>query len=313
MDFELSPDQQAVVEAVEALLARHAGPTRAIALAAKGEYDGELEEALAEAGFFELAAGEGTGPLEAALLVEAAARQASVAAVAARALVAPALLGAADAVAGPVALVVAGSKAPVRFGAHARTVLVLDGEQARRATLAAGEGQRVPSNFGYPMGRIAPAALARAEPLGPGSGALLRRWWHVALAVEIAGSLRAALDVTLDYVKRRRQFGQAIGSFQAVQHRLAQATVLVEGTRWLALEAAGLGASAERAAVAAAYAAAAAKQVFDEAHQFTGAMGFTREHDLHATSMRLQALRLELGGVGAHRLAVATARWPVQG
>jgi alkylation response protein AidB-like acyl-CoA dehydrogenase len=132
----------------------------------------------------------------------------------------------------------------------------------------------------------------------------------VALAVEIAGTLRAALDVTLDYVKKRRQFGRAIGSFQAVQHRLAQAAALVEGTRWLALEAAGLGAPEERAAVAAAHAAAAAKHVFDETHQFTGAMGFTREHDLHATSMRLQALRLELGGVGAHRRAVAATRWP---
>ncbi len=59
------------------------------------------------------------------------------------------------------------------------------------------------------------------------------------------------------------------------------------------------------AASAAAHATAAANQVFGETHQLTGAMGFTREHDLHVWSMRLQALRLEAGGVGGHRRAVA--------
>ncbi len=57
---------------------------------------------------------------------------------------------------------------------------------------------------------------------------------------------------------------------------------------------------------------AAAGRVFVETHQFTGAMGFTREHDLHVWSMRLQALRLEAGGVGGHRRAVAEARWAGQ-
>jgi alkylation response protein AidB-like acyl-CoA dehydrogenase len=45
--------------------------------------------------------------------------------------------------------------------------------------------------------------------------------------------------VTLEYVKRRRQFGRAIGSFQAVQHRLAQCAVQLEGSRWLVYEADG--------------------------------------------------------------------------
>ena len=307
MDFELSEDQQAVVEALEALLAQHAGPERAIALATKAEYDGGLERALSEAGFFELASGPDTGPLEAALLVEVAARAAGLAAVAARALVWPALREAQAP--GPVALAVAGSQAPVRFAAHAGVLIVSDGEVAKLATLEPGEVQAVRSNSGYPMGRIPGPVFARAEPLGAGSGGALRRWWRVALAAEIAGTLRAALDVTLEYVKRRRQFGRAIGSFQAVQHRLAQASVLVEAARWLALEAADLGAPEEAAAVAAAHASAAAKRIFDETHQFSGAMGFTREHALHVWSMRLQALRLELGGVAAHRRAVAAARW----
>ena len=62
-------------------------------------------------------------------------------------------------------------------------------------------------------------------------------------------------------------------------------------------------------AIAAAHAASAAQRVFNEMHQFSGAMGFTREHDLHVWSMRLQALRLEAGGVAGHRRAAAGARW----
>jgi len=310
VDFELSDDQAAILASVEALLARHAGPERAIALAAKAEYDAELEAALADAGFFALADEEGSGPLEAALLVEAAARAGAVAAVGARALVAPRVTVGRE-LAGPMALALAGRDVPVRFAAHARHVLVLDEDQARLVALAPQDASPVRSGFGFPMGRIDAARLAGGEVLGAGSGARLRRWWRVAAAVETAGTLRAALDVTLRYVRQRRQFGRAIGSFQAVQHRLAQVAVQVEGARWLALEAAGLDAPDELAAVAASHAAAAARSVFDETHQFSGAMGFTREHDLHVWSMRLQALRLELGGVAAHRRAVAAARWPL--
>ncbi len=121
--------------------------------------------------------------------------------------------------------------------------------------------------------------------------------------------MEAALDVTVDYVKRRRQFGRAIGSFQALQHRLAECAVRVEATRWLTYEAAAQGAQEQAAATAAAYASDAAHHLFRETHQLTGAMGFTREHDLHVFSMRLEALRVELGGISAHRRAIARARW----
>ena len=119
----------------------------------------------------------------------------------------------------------------------------------------------------------------------------------------------SALDVTVAYVKQRHQFGRAIGSFQAIQHRLAQCAVLREATRWMVYEAAYKGAPADATATAAAYATKAADQIFAETHQLTGAMGFTREHDLHVWSMRLQALRLEAGGIYGHQRAAAQARW----
>lgn len=307
MDFELSDDQRAILEAIEGLLARHAGAERAIALAGKGAYDTELETALAGAGFLDLARGEETGPLEAALLVESVARAGGRVAAAAAALVAPLVLK--EDAPGPIALAVAGSSAPVRFAAHARTLLVLDAYVARRVDLESGDVEPVRSNFGYPMGRPREGLLEGGATLGRGSGSLLRNVWRTALAVEMAGTLRAALDVTVEYVKGRRQFGRAIGSFQGVQHRLAHLQVMVEGARWLALEAAWQGCPEEGSAVAAAHAASAAHRVFAETHQFSGAMGFTLEHDLHVWSMRLQALRLELDGAAGHQRAAAVARW----
>ena len=306
MDFEQSADQQAILEAVGALLAQHAGAKRAIELNRTSAYDRELDAALDAAGFQGIALAEGTGLLEAALVVEAVAKAGGVVGIGASALVAPGLTG--RALPGPIALARDGDTGPVRFAAHARTLLVDAGAEARRLDLAAGDVSPVTSNFMLPMGRVR-APQGRGESLGPGSGDRLRSLWRLALAAETLGTMAACLELTLEYVKRRRQFGRAIGSFQAVQHRLAQCAVAVEGSRWLVYEAAGQDAPAEAAATAAAFATAAASLVFAETHQFTGAMGFTREHDLHVWSMRLQALRLEAGGVAGHRRAVAQERW----
>lgn len=321
MDFELNDDQRAILDAVATLLEQHAGASRAIELARKSEYDHNLEAELREAGYLDVALGDETGTLEAALVTEAVARAGGVVAVAAAAVVAPALTG--RSLPGPIALVRADpsrrdQSGPVRFAGHARTLLVLDGEMARVVTLESGDAEPTASNYGYPMARVPVEVLGRGEPLGTGSGARLDRWWRLAIAIEAVGTMSAALETTVEFVKRRRQFGRAIGSFQAVQHRLAECAVLVEGSRWLAYEAAYADTQEEqsedteaeqRVATAAAYATSAAGRVFAETHQLTGAMGFTREHDLHVWSMRLQALRVELDGVSGHRRAVARARW----
>jgi alkylation response protein AidB-like acyl-CoA dehydrogenase len=307
VDYELNEDQQAIVDAIEQLLGQHAGAARAIELNKKGDYDRELDAALAESGFLELALGDDTGPLEAALLVEAVARAAGVVTVGAAALVAPQLAG--RLLPGPVAVAAAGGGEIVRFAGAARTLLVDGGEEARIVELGPADSEPVRSNFGYPMARLASGVVEQGESLGPGSGARLRDWWRVAIAVETAGTMKAALDYTVAYLKQRRQFGRAIGSFQAVQHRLAECAIVSEGSRWLAYEAAWLGAPPEAAATAAAYAASAATQVFAETHQLSGAIGFTHDHDLHVWSMRLQALKLEMSGVTGHRRAIAQARW----
>lgn len=308
MDFEASPEQRAIQEAVDALLARHAGPQRAVLLAAKDEHDAALEAALEEAGFADVALAEEGGPLEAALVVEAVARAAGVVSAGASLLVAPLVAG--RRFPGPLALGRAGEDVPLRFAAHARTLLLLDGEEARALALGPGDAVRVASDWGYPMGRPTAAALARGgEPLGPGSGARLAAAWRLALALEMTGTIQAALDVTIAYLSQRRQFGRAIASFQAVQHRLTDCAIAALAGRWLAREAAWQRAPAEASALAAAHAAAAARQVFAETHQLSGAIGFTREHPLHVFTLRLQALRLELGGAAEHRASAAAARW----
>jgi len=308
VDFELDEGQRAIAEAIETLLAQHAGVDRAVALEATGGCDAALAKALAESGFLEVALGDETGPLDAALLVEAASAAGAVWPIGAMALVAPLVTG--RALDGPVALVDVGRPGPVRYAAHARTLLVFgEGGDARVVSCEPGAVEGVPSWFGFPLGRVAPATLAQGESLGRASGERLLAWWRVGLAAELAGTMRTALAVTLEYLKERRQFGKTIGSFQAVQHRLAECHVVCESARWLALEAAASGAPSEAAATAAAHAAAAAQRVFTETHQLSGAIGYTREHPLHVFSMRLQALRLELGGAPAHRLAAARARW----
>jgi alkylation response protein AidB-like acyl-CoA dehydrogenase len=306
LDLDLSADQQAIVDAVGSLLERHAGPARAIELERKAGYDDALEQALREAGFLDVALGEGMGLLEAALVTEAVAKAGGCVSIGALALVAPGLLG--ESLPGPLAVTSVDHRGPVRFAAHARTLLFDAGAEARVVELAPGAAEPVRSNFGYPMGRL--AALAQGgRALSAGSGERLRSLWRLAIAAEALGCMGAALDLTVDYVKRRRQFGRAIGSFQAVQHRLSQCVVLREGVRWLVYEAAWQGAPEQGAALAAAHACEAAGQIFAETHQLSGAMGFTREHDLHVWSMRLQALRLEAGGEAGHRRAAALARW----
>jgi alkylation response protein AidB-like acyl-CoA dehydrogenase len=307
MLFELDADQRAVVESVERILAGHAGPARVRELGGdQPRYDAELAGLLRGQGFLGFAFEEGAGPLEAALVVESVARGAGVVAAGAEALVVPGV-GAAVAAPAPIAVAVAGSTAPIRFAADAATLLAVGDDEAVLVELGAADTKRVASRFGYPM-----ATVHRWEgrSLGSGSAAAVRAWWRVAVSVEMCGAARAALDTTVAHVRERHQFGRALGSFQALQHRLAECEVLILGARWLALEAAWSGAEVERAAAAAVQALRAAERTFWDTHQFSGALGFAVEYDLHLWTMRLPALRAELLSIGQPASAVTTARWP---
>jgi alkylation response protein AidB-like acyl-CoA dehydrogenase len=117
-------------------------------------------------------------------------------------------------------------------------------------------------------------------------------------------------------VTERVQFGKPIGSFQAVQHRLAAAYAQAMGARWLARRGAWFADDEFITASAAAYACEAAALTYQNTHQVTGAIGITSEYGLVNWTLPLLGLRQELGGQRAHARRVASARraadksWP---
>lgn len=104
---------------------------------------------------------------------------------------------------------------------------------------------------------------------------------------DLVGAMSGAVELAVDYARVRHQYGAAIGSFQAVQHLLADAYVLTEGARSVALHAAWavddlLPADALAAgSVAKAYCARAAMQVCETAIQVHGGIGNTWECSAH--------------------------------
>ncbi|MEZ0383313.1 acyl-CoA dehydrogenase family protein [Mycobacterium sp. pW045] len=135
---------------------------------------------------------------------------------------------------------------------------------------------------------------------------------HVALtgmAMTMVGACQRILDLALEHVRSRQQFGVPIGSFQAVQHKAADMHVAIERARALAYFAAlTIAADDPRRRMASAMAKAAAGEcqsvVFRHGLQLFGAMGFTWENDLQFALKRAKAGELMLGGAAEHRAAI---------
>jgi alkylation response protein AidB-like acyl-CoA dehydrogenase len=301
MKLSLTDDQRAILDAVDALVRPFTeAPPHANDFVL---FSHELDCALAEGGFLDVAADAELGLGAAALLVERLARLPYAVEAAASACVRP-LLGDLPR---PLCLADAARPyAPVRFlQPGASVVHVRDGAvvsfTAGEADIASAPG----SLFAYPVAMLKHAPADRVHDLAPAT--LLTRW-RVALAAEMAGLLRDAVDRTVQYVSERKQFGRALGAFQGVRHRLAEAHTRTEGARWLALKAAGSGDSGD-AALAAHFAQSAAMQIVYDLHQFLGAMGVTLEHPLHLWTYRLKALSGELGGALANAKDAAGFIW----
>jgi alkylation response protein AidB-like acyl-CoA dehydrogenase len=135
------------------------------------------------------------------------------------------------------------------------------------------------------------------------------------LPSEQFGLAERALEITVAYVKERRQFGRPVGSFQALKHRLADLWVAVAQCRAAARAAAnGLTASAHvpggrdaELAVALAKAACsdAALKTAQEMIQLHGGIGFTWEHPAHLFLKRAKADSIGFGTADAHRASLA--------
>jgi alkylation response protein AidB-like acyl-CoA dehydrogenase len=149
------------------------------------------------------------------------------------------------------------------------------------------------------VGQAAEAALSA----GLAAGAVI-------LAAEQLGLAQHCLDMTIAYVRERRQFARQIGSFQAVKHRLADLWTTITQARAASRYAAACLADGDPdAPVAVALAKSAcceaAVTAAEECVQLHGGIGFTWEHPAHLFLKRAKAASIAFGTPGAHRAALA--------
>ena len=141
--------------------------------------------------------------------------------------------------------------------------------------------------------------------------ATVLKWGAAGKCAEMLGGAQRVLDMTVRYAKERMQFGRAIGSFQAVQHHVADMAADVDGCRYITYQAAwtlaqGLPADRE-VSMAKAWVSEAYQRVCALAHQSHGAVGFTKEYDLQLYSRRAKAAELMFGDADIHLESVASA------
>jgi alkylation response protein AidB-like acyl-CoA dehydrogenase len=127
----------------------------------------------------------------------------------------------------------------------------------------------------------------------------------VALAAEMVGTARRLLDMSVAYAKERIQFDVPIGSFQAIQHRLAECSLAVERAIAAVYYAAMTidaddGERSRAVHVAKAAAGTAATRATKDAAQVHGGIGYTWEHDLHLFFRRAMASEFWLGTTRWH-------------
>lgn len=203
------------------------------------------------------------------------------------------------------------------------TARVLDGDRAERLAIVTGAGvfliaaeqvraQRI-SVFD-PVLHIAQISVDGVRvDLGDRVDSDVHRARGVALtglAATMVGACQRVLDLVVEHVSGRQQFGAPIGSFQAVAHKATDMHVAVERARaltyWAALT---ISAADPRRHLAAVMAKAAAGEcqslVFRHGLQLFGAMGYTWENDLQFALKRAKAGEMLLGGADEHRATIA--------
>jgi alkylation response protein AidB-like acyl-CoA dehydrogenase len=146
-------------------------------------------------------------------------------------------------------------------------------------------------------------AATKALAAGLAAGAAI-------LAAEQVGLAQRCLDMTVAYVKERRQFARPVGSFQALKHRLADVWVAVSQARAASRYAAACLATGNpdarvAVALAKAYCSETAVHAAQECVQMHGGIGFTWEHPAHLYLKRAKADSIGFGTPDAHRTALA--------
>jgi alkylation response protein AidB-like acyl-CoA dehydrogenase len=159
------------------------------------------------------------------------------------------------------------------------------------------------------LGSSPSASFAAVDPAARTE---LAAWGAVLVSADALGACQRLLDLTVEYVGQRVQFGVPVGSFQAVKHAASEMLVAIEGTRAAVQYAAwAVGAGQEGADtdawVAKSRAAHAASTVADKALFLHGAVGYTWEHDLQLLYKRAKSDAALLGGAGIYEDRIADA------
>jgi alkylation response protein AidB-like acyl-CoA dehydrogenase len=321
VNFDFTEDQHTIKATARELLASRSPFERVRAAAEAGRDDEDLWRELCELGWPGIAVaeehgGQGLGAVELAVLLEELGY-----AVAATPLLGGALAATAIEVAGGdeqrarwlpglaegelkgafggVADLIAG-------GTDADVIVLVEAGAPR--LLARADADVEPVETIDPTRRYARVRGDGAPLTGDADGALARA--GLAVAAELVGVCQRALDMTVAYVKERKQFGVPVGSFQAVGHRCAQMLLLTEGARsatyfgaWAADAAPDR--LAEAAGLACAVAGDAGREVTGSAIQAHGGIGFTWEADVHWLYKRAQLDAALLGSASGHRIRLA--------
>ncbi len=129
----------------------------------------------------------------------------------------------------------------------------------------------------------------------------LDRITRLGMAARAYGGAQRGFDLVVEHARTRRQFGQPIGRFQAVQHKLTSSRILLDGLR-LQLDAATAACDAQaadwpyRAATATAFAAQTLRQVALETQHMFGAIGYAEEHEAPSHFRGIHADAIRMGG-----------------
>jgi len=196
-----------------------------------------------------------------------------------------------------------GTKAQVLSAAEADLILVAahEGDGVSLFLAEPGDGVQVTPlevlDFSRPMAHVElrDAPVRRLGPPGGGWPAVERalQAGTVFLAAEQTGGSRALLDAAVEHGKTRIQFGQPVGRFQGVKHKLADMAVRTEmaaaAAAWAAWQSPGSDAARLGAAVAGAYCSEAYLETALDAIQVHGGMAITWEHHAHHYLRRARA------------------------
>jgi alkylation response protein AidB-like acyl-CoA dehydrogenase len=328
MDFGLTDDQREIQRTARELLAERAKPERVREHAEAGSTDAPLWSELCELGWPGIAvpeeySGQGLGRVELSILCEELGRTVAPVPFLPSVLAATLIEHAGSAPqrerwlgelakgtqVGAVGSASNGAAELVIGAPEAQVIVLVEDEQAR--VFSAGEVELTA------LASIDPTRTAADVSAPAGAGETLDGDVAagvdraiVAVASELVGVCERALEMTVAYVKERKQFGVPVGSFQAVSHRCAQMLLDTEKARSTAAFAAWTAdADPERLGEAAAMAKAAAsdagREVTASAIQAHGGIGFTWEADVHWLYKRAQLDAALLGGAKFHRARLA--------